>query len=424
MLLILPTYSGMRPEIYVVFFLTVFLFERAELFRKFSEFRKAPFHRHQLIVWLVFAILFFSGLNKLLNGNEILCTKDYYSAFYLFPFLVLSSKLVYSEKFFKLLILLTVLECIVGISEYAYGVRSYFTNIVESNTLTDYSLFYNSRVYGLSDNSSIFSYKIFIAFILIDFVKLTKIENWTYRILLLAGLLFSFSRVIIILVLLYWVLIITKKIFLNRKSFLTNPSLQFMSLIIAFSMVFFGPLKYQLSRGDHHSENAFGGKVAEIKEPVSCDEIHALPMLPGELDTKKQGWGDKLMLGTNGVQSSGRKKIWLNYVNFIEKHLWFGNGSDKLMFRSYIEVSRTYKLVHAHNSFLQLIATNGILIALLYGLFYLRSFATRNYLAIVLFVLYSLGNYGLFWGFSYMDVIFLVLLTIPLKATYDDKRES
>jgi len=422
--LIMPTYSGMRAEIYVIFFLTVFFFERDTLLRKLLDFLQAPFQKKNFLVWLVAAIMLISLINKVYNGNEILCKKDYYSAFYLFPFLVLSSKLVYSERFFKFLILFTVLECIIGISEYTAGVRSFFINNVESNSITDYSLFYNSRVYGLSENSSIFSYKIFIAFILIDFVKITNVENWTYRILLLIGLLFSFSRIIILLLVLYWALILIQKLILNRKDLLKSASLHFMSVVILFCLVFFVQLRHQMSRGDHASENAFGGKSAAIKAPVSCDEIHALPMLPGELNPDKQGWGDKFMLGTNGIQSSGRKKIWLNYLNFIEKHFWFGNGSDKLMLRSYMESTRTYKLVHAHNSFLQLVATNGVLISLLYFLFYTLLFRFGNYLAIILFLLYSLGNYGIFWGFSYMDVIFLLFLNFPLKATYDYERES
>ncbi|MFN6015267.1 MAG: hypothetical protein ACK47F_11305, partial [Flavobacteriales bacterium] len=116
--LIMPTYSGMRAEIYVIFFLTVFFFERDTLLRKLLDFLQAPFQKKNFLVWLVAAIMLISLINKVYNGNEILCKKDYYSAFYLFPFLVLSSKLVYSERFFKFLILFTVLECIIGISEY------------------------------------------------------------------------------------------------------------------------------------------------------------------------------------------------------------------------------------------------------------------------------------------------------------------
>jgi hypothetical protein len=190
--------------------------------------------------------------------------------------------------------------------------------------------------------------------------------------------------------------------------------------MILFISVFSDEVVYQLSRGDHQAETAFTGDgVIEKHEAKSCSEVHALDFVPGQLDSAKQGWGDKLMLGAGNVQSSGRKLIWINYINYIQRNLITGNGSDKLMFRSWNIESESYKLVHAHNSYFQLIATNGIIITLMYLVFYLFQLKSRNYILLFTVLLYSMGNYGIFWGFSYLDVVFIILLSVNLKSGYD-----
>ena len=155
-----------------------------------------------------------AGINKLFNGFEILCLRDYYAPFYLFPFLVLSSSLSYSRPLFLGIVLIVAGESVVGIFEYFSGIRSFVLDLGELSEITDYSLLYNSRVYGLSGNSSILGYKILIAFLIIDYCKLKPWQEWSLRGLLLIGLLLSFSRMAVIVLLIYWVL---RLIVLNKK---------------------------------------------------------------------------------------------------------------------------------------------------------------------------------------------------------------
>lgn len=418
-LLILPTFYGMRAEYYLLFVAAVFFFERQRIGESVSSFKEAPFSGKNRIVWVVVLIMVMSGINKVVNGNEIWCLKDYYAAFYLFPLLILSSRFSFDERFFRFLIVITAVEAFVGMMEYTVGVRSFLFDQGD-NLISDYSLLYNSRVLGLSGNSSIFAYKILLGFILIDFVKLKQWEHWLLRIILLAALLISFSRSATAVLLVYWSIGLILGIIKNRKSIFINPRVQFYGAVVILSIAFQSTLKNQFLRGDHEAESAFGQKELAMAEPGSCAEQHAMPMLPGELDPAKQGWGDKLMMSTENIQSSGRKLIWLNYINFIQDHLLFGNGSDKLMMRQWVKKTQRYKLMHAHNSLLMMISTNGIVISILYLIFYLLFFKSRNYLAIGALVLYSMGNFGLFWGFSYMDVVFLILLTYNIRLSYDN----
>jgi hypothetical protein len=210
----------------------------------------------------------------------------------------------------------------------------------------------------------------------------------------------------------------------NRQVY-KSAGFQFNLLMLALILVFNSGIRNQLARGGHEAETVFGEKSLHEKlEPTSCAEIHAIEYQQGELDPAKQGWGEKMMIRAEGVQSSGRKLIWVNYLNFIEDNLILGNGSDKVMLRSWQNVTGKYKLIHAHNSYLMLIAANGILIAGLYFLFYLLNFKSRNFLAILCILVYSALNYGIFWGFSYLDAVFIILLTLKFKNSYDYAREN
>lgn len=370
-------------------------------------------------------IYILSLANKFIFGQDILCTKDYYGYFYMFPFLVVTGLVIFDKRLFKALIVMTALESIIGLGEYVTGVRSFFLEADPLNVIKDYSLLYNSRVFGLSVNSSILAYKVFLAFILIDFVHFKRYFAWILRIALTLGLFLSFSRVIVILVLLYWLLNSISMLRLGFRRALQESSFLFMAGLLCLNLIFIVQLKDQLTRGGHDAESSFAGATTfEEPEPQTCADKHAIPMKPGTMIETEQGLGDRIFMSAENIQSSGRKQIWLNYINFSEKHLLFGNGSDKLMLRRWLSLQGKFKLVHAHNSYLQLLASNGIIISLLYFLFYFAFWKTKNYLPILIIALYSFANYGIFWGFSYMDLIFIILLSTNLTRVYDNERTS
>ncbi len=101
---------------------------------------------------------------------------------------------------------------------------------------------------------------------------------------------------------------------------------------------------------------------------------------------------------------TGRDHIWLSFSKFITEHVIFGNGSIKLWIGGY----------HAHNSFLELIATNGLVISCFYFLLILRNTTKENLVFVVAIILYSLTQYGMFWGISLIDILLIHFLGIAI----------
>jgi hypothetical protein len=297
----------MRAEYFLLFIAAVFVGESDLLKKILKEFFQNPLSKKNLPLLLAGLIVVLSLINKVLNGHLILCKTDYYAAFYLFPFLILSSILVNDKRFFNFLLIFTTIECLFGILEYLTGVRSIFLGSNSSNQIVDYSLLYNSRVYGLSANSSIFAYKILLAFILVDFSKIKGPFLWTLRILLLIGLMISFSRTVVIVLLFYWFIQLLVFLYRKRRTVFNYDPFRFSFLIVVIALVLFVPLRYQLSRGDKQAESVYKPLTVENRKAITCSEIHALTIKQGEKDPEKMGWGDKMMKASENIESSGRK---------------------------------------------------------------------------------------------------------------------
>jgi hypothetical protein len=420
-LLLLPTFYGIRAEFFILFMGVVFAGERAALASILTDFRKEPFCRASFPIWLVAGITVLSLFNKIINGHDILCASDYYASFYLLPGLFLCSKLLKNPLFYKTLILITAVEVLLGVVQYFMGIRTFFSGL-GSQYITNYSLLYDSRVYGLSSNSSMLAYKAFLALLLIDVAPIRKsFLEWLLRVVLVIGILLSFSRSVVLVMIVYFFIQVIYLLIKYRKEAWGVSVFQSAALCLGLTLIFLSPLKMQLTRNEMQAEKTSGLELKEEDHPKNCAESHALPMSKGETDPEKMKLGDKLLVN-NGMQTSGRKQIWLNYINFIEDHFWVGNGSDKLMLLSWHPVLQKYKLVHAHNSFIQLLATNGIVLFMMYMVLFVSLFRKTNLIPLIAIVLYSVANYGVFWGFSYMDLVFFIFLSALIVPFYDHTR--
>lgn len=288
-LILLPGVVGFSANYYLLFVTAVFILERKKIIELVKDFVSAPFSKKNRLVWSVFLLMSISLGNKMFNGNDVLCLKDYYASFYLFPFLIISARLAFSEKFFKYLIVLTVLESIVAIAEYSLGVRSFFMDTGDLNLITDYKLLYNSRVFGISVNSSVLAYKILIVFFLIDHVKLKKWTRWLLCTFLLIGLLITFSRMVVLVLLFYWfVAFLVKTMRLRKKLFQDGPAL-FYLVILTVVLVFNSFLTNQLFRGSHQAESVTVLRdVAQSKSIETCISSHAMELRAAEVDIHKQ----------------------------------------------------------------------------------------------------------------------------------------
>src|SRR5690606_15097111 len=109
----------------------------------------------------------------------------------------------------------------------------------------------------------------------------------------------------------------------------------------------------------------------------------------------------QLTRNRSGLDISGRDHIWAFYVQFISDNILFGNGGYKIYFQG---------KMHAHNSYLQLLATNGMVIFLLYLTLILKNIGRQNLFVVITLMVYSTAQYGIFWGISIMDIALFYFL--------------
>jgi hypothetical protein len=472
-------------EIYYLFLpILIIVFEFQTLKKQSFDFIKSPFQKKIIyIVWLPFLYVVLSSINKYINGNEILCTKDYYASFYLLPLLILAASFTAKIKFYKALTVIICIESLVCLGEYFFNVRSFFIEKTNDNVILSKELLYYSHVFGLSANSSIIAMKLLGGFLLIELAMFKSLFKWCLRMILIVGLIITFNRAVLIAVFVFWILYAIYFTIINRKKIglvvvrIVSPFFYFFLLFLFFSSHSFF---FQFSRGEPVKEtlkyeyaskeivvmkdieqnpsvtdeiettkgnneqntsdrhvltskkqvntvlDTNGGNVNATIEVISleqdCAVQHAIEMKEGD-NLKTTGVISKILLKSiSGINTSGRSVIWLNYFCFIDQHLLFGNGSDKLMLKTVNQDEKKIDLIHAHNSFIELFATNGLLLSIYFLAMLSFLWKKHNFILLVTILLYSFFQYGIFWGFSFLDVIFMgFLLSNKNLLFHEDK---
>jgi hypothetical protein len=112
--------------------------------------------------------------------------------------------------------------------------------------------------------------------------------------------------------------------------------------------------------------------------------------------------------GTDAIDLSGRDEIWLQFNSFISNNILFGNHSMKLYFDHHGTQAQ------AHNSFIMALATHGIIIFIIYFIMLVYNLSKFNYKYVLTICLFSMTQYAIYWGISFMDMAFLFFLTSPL----------
>ena len=267
-----------------------------------------------------------------------------------------------SHKDAKVFIALTCFECLIGVVEYYFGVSSFFES--DPEFFEDEELLYFKRVNGLSGNSSTLSEKVLISSLLLYNIRnlLEKKEVIIMFSILLVGYFVTFNRTAIITFLMFagYIFLQKYKDQIKRQYALGVISI---AILISFVIIFW--------------ENF------------------------GELIILQFSRGDTASLLT------GRPLIWSMFGQFISENLFFGNGSVHLLVPYYSGP------IHAHNSFIQVLADNGLFLALLYLINVFIKINKRNCLYLFPFIVLSLTQYSLFWGFSVEDVFFFAFLCNP-----------
>jgi hypothetical protein len=265
------------------------------------------------------------------------------------PFLLMAVALAnfIQDVDLKAVLALVLFEICLGCSEYFYGVSSFFIEQRGETAFGSTEFFYFSRVYGASNNSSIFALKIFAGcLILLSFFREFKRSVLlAISALLIIGLFITFNRSAL------GAMVIATVIFSRKRKLLLGTLLiSALSLALYFSQTFLN----QLSGG--HEDFGFTGRG--------------------------------LILGL--------------YQNFFVDNVFFGNAGVKVWLDLY------GVLWHPHNSFVAIFSANGFIAGAIFlsGYYCL----VKNSWALVLPVAaFSLLQYVLFWGVSFPDIVFLAL---------------
>jgi O-antigen ligase len=330
---------------------------------------------HFLLAFALFAIINFSINTPELENFE----KSHLGAF---PFLALLPLAFFTATYFtefdrRLFCLLVIAEIFIGVAEFSLGIRSLVgaEDLVQTDfETTDFMYF--KRVYGLSSNSSIFALKVlfFAAFTLpikpmkqlFDFEsdRLLTFYTMSCLFLIFTGAFLTFNRTTLAALAAHITLFTLTQ---PRSRATVLPITLFLAVIMVAAL-----------------EGQRPGTLATAWS-YAIEQLSVGGRSPVELSLQ-----------------SGRGYLFKQFWDFSIDNAFFGNASAKawMWYRG--------RLFHAHNSFLTVLASNGLLIGIPFLLLFLRIFC-RHFWVMLPFIVFSTTQYGLFWGFSTADTLFYTI---------------
>lgn len=305
-------------------------------------------------VLLIIILSLFNECIYLIRFPETDVSVLYLIPYSLFIFLTIQASKVFDERIIRWLILFIMLDVLAAIYQKLIGVNSFF-----AETATDYAgdLLYAAKVNGLNVNSTGLAYKLLFGLILYTkYPKQQLVNRYVFYLFVVIGIYLSFSRTIILSALLY-----------------------------VSTQLFFFPIK---KRSKFLISLAVVGVFSVLIAPYW--DLIVLQMMRGN---------DNL-----SDASSGRDALFGYFWNFILQHPIQGYGSFKL------NVNLDGILFHAHNSYLQTFANNGIIIGMLYMTIITRNLH-RNNVAYIFPILFAIFFQNIiFWGLNLYDLLFYKLL--------------
>lgn len=266
----------------------------------------------------------------------------------------------------QFLLLFFVIDVCIGLAEYHQGVASFWNVDLSFDESSD--LLYFRRVCGINNNSSNFAEKMLLGFIIIYLIN-PKFK-YLYIFTFFVGLIISFNRSAIIAsspLLLYFIYRYIKEGGIFRK-------IVFFAIVciaIYFIIIFLLPLIVeQFFRGNNDTRTAM----------------------------------------------TSRDIIWKEFLDFFYGNPITGNGSVKM---------RSNAGQHAHNSYIWVLASNGIIIASLYYYYTIRFVNRYNFIPIFSIVLTSITQSTIYWGLSNADIfLFVLILHSHSKILQKQKKEN
>jgi len=357
----LPTLAFVPHEAFALTFLFVLIRYQKDIIALFADFAKI---KRSFILLSAIAVL--SIINFFVGYFFFETELDFP-----YPVLILATyiiAMVINRKDLEVIFWLSVFEGFVVIAEFASGTNSFIPEYARMGSI-DTDLLYFSRPMGLSYNSSIVAYKLLIAILIAEHLKRT---GWMYRlaqVVLFTGIVLTFSRTIIVVLLIYFALSYATR-YIAGISELLQLKIKIKNFLFLF--IFTGFL-------------AAGIYLAVVNMGTISNQFTR---------------------GRGNIEFSGREMIWPQFIGFIQEHPFAGNHSVKF----YADYHGVPDAAHAHNSFLQILADQGIFIFALYMLFIAMNINKRNIFIVIAFIIYSITQYGIFWGISLIDIVFIAFL--------------
>lgn len=326
--------------------------------------------------WLIIAlIIFLSIVNQFIHLNILFQEFSIgnlvpYSIFmfisYYFAFKV-------NRRILSVVLIFILIEIFVGILEYSMHVKSFFpsvlANIQGEAPFGMRGLIYYKRVAGLSSNSSVFAFKVLAGFFILQILNIKGRKRSFVFIMLLIGLFITFTRSAIL-------------------------ALGFFILLTNIPII-----KQALIRLFYNKSTKIYFLYALILLVLILISIYNWDVIYNQLNR-----------GMKNADLSSRDTVFATFFDFLKDNLFLGNGSYKL----WIDINGSK--FHAHNSIMETFVTNGIIIGFFYLCLIFRNINKKNYPYILTFLVASLFQYIIFWGISFMDLIFFTFLLIQQNS--------
>lgn len=262
------------------------------------------------------------------------------------------------ERVFLVFVCCLVVDVFVGIYQKMNGIVSFYD--ISKELVEGDEMLYNTKVFGLSTNSSGFSANVFLALMMYqcyDFKR--KISPYFFYSVIIIGLLLSFNRSVMLGTTAFSLITLLQ----NRKK-KGMAILLFLGVPVLLYLIFQDDLV----------------------------ELIMKQFLRGHEDIASAGFSE-------------REIIFPYFVDFISNHLWLGNNSYKFL----IDMGDG-RILHAHNSYLQTLATNGIIISIFYCYLIFHKMTFKNMKFIFPFLIISITQTFILWGISLNDLIFYGIL--------------
>ena len=288
-----------------------------------------------------------------------------------YPVLMLATYFIalsLSKTDLKFIFWLAVIESLVVVAEFASGTSSFIPAYASMDN-PDTDLLYFSRPMGLSYNSSIVAYKLLVAILIAEYLDKRTLLYRLAQVVLLAGIILTFSRTILVVLVIYFAIRYSRQ-YLIAFVELVRFRIRYTNLVFLFAFSAFIVVSFYFAYTNFSSIST------------------------------------QFTRGRGNIEFSGREKIWPQFIDFIKKNPLAGNHSLKF----YADYHGIPDSAHAHNSFLQVLADNGIFIFALYMIFVFANINRKNVYYILPILIYSITQYGVFWGISLLDIVFMMLL--------------